>query len=105
MANGVDNQFIEKMKDVITTTFFKVDGLSVKGSLIPKVIVQRQFAKLNSFMLQSVAEQYAEASRVSGITDANGYMASMIYNSISGEYLTMTSRVNYEMQGNGRTRK
>lgn len=99
--NGVEPQFIQAMKNVITDMFF-TKLLKINDSSIPKTIVQRQLAQIDAEKLEAVYEDYKETSKIQPITNPKGYLTSMIYNSLSNDHLAMTSRVNYAIYGGGK---
>jgi hypothetical protein len=58
---------------------------------------------IDAYKLEYVYTQFREEAQVHQITNEDGYLRSMIYNSLSGDYLKLTAHVQYSAMGLGRT--
>lgn len=102
-VQGVDHEFISAATKVIMDMLFTETELKICGSLIPASIIQKQLDQIDAYKLEYVYDKFKDESRLRPITNENGYLRSMIYNSLSGEYLSLTAKVNYSALGIGRT--
>lgn len=96
-------EFLKSIEGAITHLYF-LNSFEVEGADIPQKIVRKVLAQLTPYCIDHTYNKFNEYTKVNDIANPKRYLQVILYNSVHDEELSMMSKVNYDVHGNGRTR-
>ena len=99
---GIGETFLNSLEGCLRQLYFSKDGFEVGKSVIPQRLVRQTLKNLTPYCIEFTYTQFDKYTREKEIPNPNGYLQTILYNSVYDERISMQADVNYNVFGNGR---